>query len=146
MKKSKRLEPVVKVAESREQQAARALGDAQGKLADAEARLTELKSYREEYIARFQHAGAAGMGAVRMEDYQKFLHKLSMAIEQQKQLIAQAARGVEEKRRLWYMSRSKVQMLDTVVSRYQAEEQRHADRKEQGELDERSQRGTRETP
>ena len=144
MKKSKRLQPVVKVAESREQQAARALGQAQSRQADAEQRLAELQGYREDYIARFHAAGARGMGAVRMEDYQKFLHKLAMAIEQQKQVIAQAQQVVEEKRRLWHVSRSKKQMLGNVVSRYQAEEQRLADRKEQGELDERSQRNTRD--
>lgn len=140
MKKSKRLQPVVKVAEGREQQATQVLGDAQTKLAAAEQRLTELKTYREEYIARFHAAGAAGMGAVRMEDYQNFLHKLALAITQQVQLIAQAAKVVDETRHLWHVSRSKVQMLDTVVSRYETEERRMVDRKEQGEQDERSQR------
>lgn len=137
MKKSKRLQPVVKVAESREQQATRVLGDEQKKLAAAEQRLAELKSYREEYINRFHAAGASGMGATRMLDYQKFLHKLSLAIDQQLQLIAQQASVVDEKRRLWHLTRSKVQMLDNVLSRYQAHEQRQLERKEQGELDDR---------
>lgn len=140
MKKSRRLQPVVKVAESREQQAARALGDAQTTLSEAEQRLAELKGYREDYIARFHSAGAAGMAAAQMEDYRQFLHKLSLAIDQQGQVIVRAASVVEEKRQGWHVSRSKAQMLDTVVSRYQSEEQRVVDRKEQGEQDERSQR------
>jgi flagellar FliJ protein len=140
MKKSKRLEPVVKVAENREQQATRALGEAQKRLAAAEQRLRELKQYREEYHARFKANGAAGMGAMFLEDYQKFLHKLSLAIQQQVAVIAQAAAAVEEKKRLWHVSRSKTQMIESVVARYQAQEQRQADRKEQGEQDQRSQR------
>lgn len=140
MKKSSRLQPVVKVAESREQQAAQALGMAQTQLTQAEQRLAELKVYREDYIARFHSAGAAGMGALQMEDYRQFLHKLSLAIDQQGQVIAQAASEVEVKRQGWHQNRSKTQMLDTVVSRYQAEEQRVAERKEQGEQDERAQR------
>ena len=140
MKKSRRLEPVVKVAENREQQATRALGEAQKKLVAAEQRLRELKQFRDEYHSRFNTAGAAGMTALLMEDYRKFLHKLSLAINQQLKVIAQAAGTVEEKRRLWHLSRSKTQMLESVVSRYQAQEQRQADRREQGEQDERYQR------
>ena len=139
MKKSTRLQPVVKVAENREQQAAKALGNSQTALGQAEQRLTELKQYREEYIQRFHTAGAAGMAAAQMGDYQKFLHKLSMAIEQQVQIVAQATGVVEQKRQAWFQMRGKTKMLNNVVSRYQVTEQRETDRKEQNEQDERSQ-------
>jgi len=139
MKKSSRLQPVVKVAENREQQAAKALGDSQAALQQAEQRLTELKQYREEYIQRFHAAGAAGMAAAQMGDYQKFLHKLAMAIEQQAQIVVQTSGVVEQKRQAWFQTRGKTKMLNNVVSRYQAKEQRDTDRKEQNEQDERSQ-------
>lgn len=139
MKRSKRLEPVVKVAENREQQAARALGDAQSALAQAEQRLAELKTYREEYIERFHANGALGMSAVQMGDYRLFLSNLSRAIEQQAELVRQAAAVVEQQRQKWFSRRGKVKMLDNVVSRYQADEQRVVDRKEQLEQDERAQ-------
>lgn len=143
MKRSRRLQPVVRVAENRQQQAARVLGKAQAELAAAEQRLSELKSYREEYIRRFQAAGAQGMGVVQMSDYRQFLHRLSQAIEQQVQVVAQVAAQMEEQRRRWFTSRGKAQMLDSVVQRYQADEQREADRKEQGELDDRPPRANR---
>jgi flagellar FliJ protein len=139
IKRSKRLEPVVKVAENREQQAARALGDAQSALAQAEQRLQELKTYREEYIERFHANGAQGMSAVQMGDYRLFLSKLARAIEQQAELVQQAAAVVEQQRQKWFNRRGKVKMLDNVVSRYQADEQRVLDRKEQLEQDERAQ-------
>lgn len=146
MKRSKRLKPVVQIAESREQQAARALGAAQTTLDQARQQLEELQGYRADYLQRFQQAGAVGMGGARLGDYQQFLQKLALAIEQQGQVIAQAEQEVEARRQQWFDTRGKVQMLDTVVTRYRDEESREASRKEQLEQDERAQRSTpRET-
>ncbi len=145
MKRSKRLKPVVDIAESREQQAARALGVAQTALDQARQQLDELKAYRQDYLQRFQQAGAIGMGAAQLGDYQQFLHKLGLAIEQQGEAVVQAEQDVEAKRALWFTSRGKAQMLGTVVARYQGEEEKEAMRQEQLEQDERSQRsGPRE--
>lgn len=140
MKRSKRLGPVVKVAENQKQQAAKALGDSQLALQRAEQRLRELKDYREEYIRRFHANGAVGMSAVQMGDYRLFLSNLSRAIEQQVELVEQAVAVVEQQRQQWFSRRTKVKMLDNVVSRFQADEQRIVDKKEQSEQDERAQR------
>jgi len=139
MKRSQRLEPVVKVAENREQQAARSLGDSQSALNQAQQRLDELNKYREEYIQRFHANGAMGMSAVQMGDYRLFLSNLARAIEQQVGLVQQATAVVEQQRQQWFTRRGKVKMLGSVVSRFQADEQRIADRKEQLEQDERAQ-------
>jgi len=146
MKRSQRLEPVVKVAENREQQAARDLGDSQLAFTQAEQRLDELKNYREEYIQRFHTNGAVGMSAVQMGDYRLFLSNLSRAIEQQVELVKQAASVVEQQREQWFTRRGKVKMLDNVVSRFQADEQRIVDRKEQLEQDERAQHSAKLSP
>ncbi len=143
MKKSRRLKPVVRVAEGREQQAARALGVAQTRLRQVQQQQEELQRYRDDYRQRFQQVGAMGMGAVQLGDYQQFLHKLEQAIEQQGQQVAQATQEVEAKRVLWFASRGKVRMLDTVVARYQAIEEQQVARREQREQDERSQRSGR---
>lgn len=140
MKKSRRIQPVVRVAENHQQQAARALGGAQVVLTQAEQRLQELRIYRDEYVRRFQAAGAVGMGAARMADYRRFLHSLSQAIEQQMQVVALAEQEVEVQRRQWYTRRGKVKMLGNVMARYVSDEQREADKKEQVEQDERPQR------
>ena len=139
MKRSQRFEPVVKVAENREQEAARLLGDAQTTLTDAQQRLAELEGYREEYIKRFHVTGSEGMSAAQMMDYRAFLAKLDQAITEQGVAVGQAASLVEQQRQEWFTRRGKVKMLDTVVARYQADEQRDANRKEQGDQDERSQ-------
>lgn len=139
MKRSKRFEPVVKVAESRTQQAAQALGDAQRALTQAQQRLAELETYREEYVKRFHSTGAVGMSAAQMMDYRAFLVKLDQAIAEQGGVVKQTGKFVEQQRQEWITRRGKVKMLDTVVARYQADEQRDADRKEQGDQDERNQ-------
>ncbi len=146
MKRSQRLEPVVRVAENREQQAARSLGDSQSALNQAQQRLNELKNYREEYIQRFHTTGAVGMSAMQMGDYRLFLSNLSRAIEQQAGLVEQAAAVVEQQRQQWFTRRGKVKMLGNVVARFQTEEQRVVDRKEQLEQDERAQRRPTSSP
>lgn len=139
MKRSNRLEPVVKVAEDREQQAAQALGDSQLALTQASKRQAELENYRQEYTNRFHREGAVGMSAVQMVDYRTFLANLDRAIAEQVLLVQQAASMVDQQRQAWFNRRGKVKMLGNVVARYQADEQRDADRKEQGDQDERSQ-------
>ncbi|NOX76740.1 MAG: flagellar export protein FliJ [Gammaproteobacteria bacterium] len=141
MKKSSRMQPVVKVAEGREQQAARHLGESQVALTQAQQRLDELKEYRRDYEQRFQTSGALGMGAAQMEDYRKFLCNLGRAIEQQTQTVAQSTTMFEQQRQRWFVTRGKAQALDNVVARYQAEEQRDLDRREQQEQDEHAMRG-----
>ncbi len=139
MKRSRRLEPVVKVAESSEQRAAQALGDSQLALTQAEQRQAELENYRQEYTQRFHAAGALGMTAVQMMDYRTFLANLDRAIAEQTMLVEHASSLVEQQREAWFSQRGKVKMLDNVVARYRADEQRDANRKEQGDQDERSQ-------
>jgi len=131
---------VVRLAENREQQAARSLGDSQLALKQAQQRLDELKNYREEYIQRFHTNGATGMSAIQMGDYRLFLSNLSRAIEQQAGLVQQAAAVVEQQRQQWFTRRGKVKMLGNVVARFQTDEQRVVDRKEQLEQDEHAQR------
>ena len=57
MTKSKRLEPVARIAENRERRAATELAKARQRLEEQEARLRELTSYRDDYSRRFQEAG-----------------------------------------------------------------------------------------
>ena len=141
MKRSRRLQPVARLAENHEQQAARALGDAQTQLTQAEQRLGELQSYREEYERRFQQMGSSGMGSLQMADYRQFLHNLSKAIEQQEVIVQQAMNLVVQRKQHWFAKRGNTQMLDNVVQRYESMEQREDDRKSQREQDERSSRG-----
>lgn len=138
-KKSQRLQPVQRLAEGHEQRAARELGAAQQRLDQARRQLAELVDYRADYRQRFRQAGAGGMGAAKLVDFQHFLLRLDQAIEQQTQMVAQAGQELEGRRAQWFASRGKVKALDGVAARYVAEEQRDALRREQREQDDRTQ-------
>ena len=140
MTRSKRMNPVVKVAESREQAAARILGEAQQQLTRQEQRLDELMAYRDQYSQQFQQSSGMGMGVARLQDYRVFLARLNEAIEQQKQVIVRCRQDCERQRCHWLSSRTRTQALGKVVERYQREERRAVERREQHDSDERAQR------
>ena len=141
MTRSKRLQPVVRVAESREQDAARRLGESQAELHRCQEQLAQLQAYRTDYAHSFHQAGAGGVDGARLQDFHTFLTNLDEAIAQQQARVQQAARVCEERRREWQATHTKTRMMEKVVGRAQQEEQREQDRREQRDTDERAQRG-----
>ena len=83
LKKSKRLEPVKKIAESKESAAAVKVAKSVLEKAASLDQLEKLRGYRDEYIVQFKTKGQNGMSASRLQDYQAFVHKLDRAIEEQ---------------------------------------------------------------
>lgn len=140
MTRSKRMDPVVKVAENREQAAARLLGEAQQRLQQQERRLGELVEYRDQYSQQFQHSSGQGMGVARLQDYRVFLARLNDAIQQQHIVVERCRQDCERQRGHWMATRTRTQALGKVVERYRREERHAAERREQHDLDERAQR------
>ena len=70
MTRSKRIRPVVEIAENRERDAARQLGVSRQSVAEQERRLEELLQYREEYNQRLTGEGSNRMGARKLQEYQ----------------------------------------------------------------------------
>lgn len=144
MDRSERLEPVTRVARSREQDAARELGEYRKVLDALEARLAELESYRDEYVQRLSTAAAGGMDAVKLVEYRGFIARLNEAISYQEARVRDARTEFERRRRRWSATRTRVAALDKVVSRYETEARKEEERREQKELDERAQHGARQ--
>jgi flagellar FliJ protein len=147
MTKSKRLEPVARIAESREQRAAAELARIRQRLEEQEARLKELLAYRDDYARRFEQAGRNGIDAGRMADYRRILIQLGEAIAFQEQRLTALRRDCEQLRRRWSDTHTRTAALDKAIERFRGEERRADDRREQGESDERAQqpgRGDRE--
>lgn len=138
--KSKRLKPVVRIAETREEKAALAMGESQQALQQQQSRLEELKRYRQEYIANFHADGRAGISAQRMLQLQSFLERLNRAIDEQQHWVEVACQHLEKKTHAWQAARSHAKALDKVVDRHQRSEQRQQSRREQKETDEVAQR------
>lgn len=139
MTKSERLKPVTHLAETRERDAARLMGEQQQHLDQQYRKLDELRGYRAEYAQRMQSAGTNGIGAGQMVEYGNFLRRLDEAARFQQQKIEESKRLLEIRSREWRALRTKTEALNKVVSRFHAEEQRLEDRREQNENDERAQ-------
>jgi flagellar FliJ protein len=134
------MKPVQRVAQGREAAAVRKLGQSQQYLDAQMARLEELQAYRDQYARDFEASAGGGLDALRIQDYRMFLNRLGEAIRQQEALIQQCIAHHEDSRKAWVESRSHSQAIEKVVDRYQVEERRQRDRKEQLEQDERAQR------
>jgi flagellar FliJ protein len=140
MTRSKRMQPVQRVVQSREQAAVQKLGQSQQYLEAQKAKLAELRAYRDQYARDFAASSVTGLDAARMQDYRAFLNRLGEAIRQQEAVIAQCCAQHEQTRQQWIETRCHSQAIEKVVDRYRQEEHRQQDRKEQQEQDERAQR------
>lgn len=137
MTRSKRMDPVLRVAEQRERDAARALGQARQRFEQHRARLRELLEYREEYSRRFQQTGGGGMDMKQLHEYRAFLGRLNDAVAHQHKIIAKAEAEVQRRHGEWTGIRNRLRSLDTVRERFRREEHVQTERREQRELDER---------
>lgn len=142
--RSKRMQPVARHAESIEQKAVQVFARAQQDLADMENQLQQLLSYREEYARQLS---GQGMNIQRMRDYQAFLQKITVAIDQAYVEIEKRSLAVEQKKNAWLKCRGRSKALNMVVEKYIHEEYQQQERREQKEQDEHGARlyGRRKT-
>jgi flagellar FliJ protein len=140
MKKSKRIKPIIRIAESKEQHAAIELGRAQNQLQEQFNRLQDLLNYQQEYCARYEETGRSGVSIHKLQSFRSFLDKLEVAIEQQKQAVKLAEELVQKRKQQWFASRDKVKMYNKVSSNFVKAETKQEEKQEQKDTDERAQR------
>ncbi len=140
MTRSKRMQPIVGIAENREKEAARELGVYQQNLQEQELKLNNLIAYRDEYARQFEQHCGQGLDAVRAHDYRMFLQKLNDAIVQQRETVHNARVASEQKRQVWLGTRTHAQAIDKLQGRYQRAERQQDERRQQQESDECAQR------
>ena len=136
MTRSKRIKPVVDVAERQEQEQAQRLGAARRELEQQRQQLEQLILYRDEYARQFESAGTTGLSVARLQDYRVFLSRLNQAIEQQRAAIARTEQACNEQQQHWLASRTRHQALGKVAERYRDEEHQARERRDQIESDE----------
>ncbi|MES9850380.1 MAG: flagellar export protein FliJ [Candidatus Thiodiazotropha sp. L084R] len=125
MSPSKRLKPVQRFAHSKEQNAARSMGQARKNLELEEAKLKQLKQYHQEYLDRFQQIASEGMTATQLQEYRTFLAKLDEAINQQEQVVASSMVNHNSHKDNWKQKHSRTQALNKVIDRYRDQEQKN---------------------
>lgn len=130
--RSTRLEPLQMAAEQREEEALRQMAECRNRVREHETRLAELQRYLQEYNADVAAVSTPAL----ISNRQAFLAKLRQAEEVQMQLLQQARAQCEAEQTRWLLKRRDVGVLDQLAAAYRVEEKRHADRREQREMDE----------
>ena len=128
-----RLTPIHDLAERREADAARLLGEAQRVLEDRLRQLTELENYKEP---------AAGQGpallqsAALIRNRELFRLRLTDAIRFQRNAVTDAKARVENARNAWLAVHQQTKVYEKLIQRSEAENQRRQEQRQQKELDE----------
>ena len=142
MSKSKRLASVLRIAISRERDAARELATYKDTLAKQQQRLAELLAYRDDYGHQTSFGDEHRTDAGKLHDRRAFLAGLVRAISQQQHRVEAARADYQEQKRRWLAIRGKCQALDKAIARYRRHELTRAEQREQAEGDECAQRRT----
>ena len=144
MKRSKRLQPVARVARQHERNAASKLGDRLRETERHQQQLANLKQYRDEYIAGFNAAGQQGLTAFQLRDYRLFLKRLDDAIMQQQQQLAASLANCEQSQSDWRSRYGHSQMIDKLIQSRKLDENHESNQREQREQDDRPASSTKD--
>lgn len=131
MVRSKRMEPVKRLADDKADGAAKALAAAQRRLDEQRQRLEQLQEFRNQYQEQRTRSGETGIDGFRLRDYNAFVARIDGAVAQQRDVVAQAEAEVDRARQHWTDLLGRARALDKVVGRYQQEERRDDERRAQ---------------
>jgi len=134
MMRSKRFEPIQELASNSADKLSRSMADAARRVADLERQFDQLKTYREEYIAK-STAGSGAMDGLKLQNYRSFIDRLGEAIRQHVTKLDTARAEYERRRVLWSEKRVEAESLSRVIDRFRKEELHVAERREQREGD-----------
>ena len=140
MKKSKRFQPLERIAANKELASAKELGAANNNLIIQQNKLNNLIQYRQEYVDSFKLQGQKGMDGSQLHTYQNFLNNIDSAVVQQHGLIAAAEDACEKQKRDWRTQHTKTKIMNNVIDKYKVDEQHHKNKQEQKDNDERNSR------
>ncbi len=141
MSKPFALQSLLDMAQLRSDAAAAQLGAINGHVRDVEQRLALLLEYRTEYTAHLSRAAKTGMNCVGWRNFRDFLDKIDLAIEQQREALAQARLQAQESQRHWHAEQRSLKSFDMLSQRHHAAEQKREARQEQKEQDHFALRG-----
>jgi flagellar export protein FliJ len=135
MMKSKRFEPIQEIVSSSAKDLSRPMADAANKVAELERQLSQLQTYRDEYMRNSTQSNGS-MDAVKLQNLRSFLDRLGDAMRQHGKTLEAARAEYERRRALWSQKRVEAESLNKVVDRFRKQEQHDADRRERHDGDE----------
>lgn len=136
MPSKKTLQQLIELARLRSDTAARSLSVSRTREQTESSKLKLLEGYRAEYCARLDQALRKGLDQGAWDNYRQFILKIDTAFRQQRELLDQSRKQVEQCRSDWQAANGKVKSFDTLDQRRQSAERVTDRRREQREQDE----------
>jgi len=132
----RKLDPVIDIARKRTESELVKLGQSNALLQHEQNQLNDLMQYRDDYLARFRRDDPLVMSAKKALELRGFLAQLDQAIHAQQLQVNQSQSLVDRQQQNWLQARNKEQALDSLMAKYQANEQHQQQRREQRDNDE----------
>lgn len=130
------LQPLVHLAQQRNDAAAKKLGQLNAQHQSAQAKLDALLQFRKDYQTQFQEAAKKGMAPADMKNFQDFIDRLDQAVQQQTAVIEKTKAGVQTGRNELIDTTRKMKSFDTLAQRHVDAEKKLEAKAEQRSQDE----------
>lgn len=140
MKRSKRMQPVHRLASERATDLARAYAARREALEQESERMVQLRGFHREYKQKLVVSAGRGIDAYRLRDYNAFLARIEEAISHQQQSLARLQAEVDGLQLTWLEQWGNARALEQLLARYHREEQRADAARDQRLHDELAQR------
>jgi flagellar FliJ protein len=129
---AKRLIPIQRIAQQREDDQARQFAEQQKALETQEQRLQELRRYAAEYAAI---PSTTTLTPALLSNRRAFVEKLDTAVQQQSRQVEKARGTCEVERARLMLASREVSVLDKLAASYHTQERKTAEQRSQKELD-----------
>jgi flagellar FliJ protein len=134
------LQTLLNLAQSKNDEATRRLGELNKKQHDMQTQLEALQQYRKEYQMRMQATSQGGMDPMLLRNFQEFIYKLDAAIAQQSRAVEQSRLSAQTGRGEFTSARRKLKSFDTLQQRHVETQQKIESKQEQRTTDEHTSR------
>jgi flagellar FliJ protein len=136
MKRSERLSVVIELAAKATEEALLKVSQANAVWVQDKQQLADLNQYKGEYLAKLRDGNQAIMSGQKVMEFRAFLGQLDQAIIAQEHQIARSLGYLQQRQQTWRQVRIKEQAMQSLIERYQQEENQQLFRQEQNESDE----------
>ncbi len=142
MTKPFHLQPLLNLAQIKNESATRRLGQLNKQQHDAQTQLETLQQYRKDYQARLQASSQNTMDPAILRNFQEFINKLDFAIAQQLKAVEKSKLSTQMGRGEFAGTQRKLKSFDTLQQRHLDNEHKIEAKQEQKAMDEHTGRSS----
>jgi flagellar protein FliJ len=138
VKRSRRLDRIVRLASVAEQRAALAVARAESDIQRAQAQRSELRRYQADYLKRLMGEGSMSLAGYDAQKLRVFVQRIEQAIAILDRTITKLNKRVERERAAWIAEQRRTTVIGDIAARVRGAESRTAEANLQHEIDDRS--------